>query len=70
MPKFTLMILSTDFIHHETNDGTCSRCRRQIEEGEVPIMLWPDNSSDMLIYCDDCEKGLWVDTPVLSEGAT
>lgn len=47
-------IRPTDFVHHITNDGTCSRCRKPIAEAEVPLMLWPSDGDDMLIYCESC----------------
>jgi hypothetical protein len=43
-----------DFVHVETNDGTCSRCRRRILEDEVPLMLWDRTGRLLWIYCDDC----------------
>lgn len=48
-------IRATDFIHIRTNDGTCSRCRKEVPDEQVPLMLWlPPNSKRMLIYCEDC----------------
>jgi hypothetical protein len=51
-------ILPTDHIHKETDDGTCSRCRVAVEEGEVPLTFWIGNGNDMLRYCMAC-----VDAP-------
>jgi hypothetical protein len=49
-------ILPTDHWHHVTNDDTCSRCRKPVPEGEVPLMLWRNNGDDLLIYCEKCLK--------------
>jgi hypothetical protein len=51
-------VLTTDHIHKKTNDGTCSRCRVVVEEGDVPLMFWVGDGHDMLIYCMAC-----VDAP-------
>lgn len=48
-------IQTTDHVHIDTNDGTCSRCRKAIGEDEVPLMLWSRGGRDMLIYCNDCD---------------
>lgn len=44
-----------DFVHVVTNDGTCSRCLRDDDEG-VPLLVWldPPNNSRLLIYCEAC----------------
>lgn len=44
-----------DFVHVETNDGTCSRCRRYDHES-VPLMVWldPPANTRLLIYCEAC----------------
>lgn len=47
-------IRSTDHWHRMTNDGTCSRCRREVPDDEVPLMFWFQNGHDMLIYCALC----------------
>jgi hypothetical protein len=47
-------IRTTDHVHHVTNDGTCSRCRKAPAEEEVPLMLWFNANTDMLIYCETC----------------
>lgn len=52
-------VLPTDFVHHVTNDGTCSRCRRPIDDDDpdrgIPIMLWiGESGDDMLTYCEAC----------------
>lgn len=45
----------SDHVHRVTNDGTCSRCRKDAMRGDaVPIMFWTQGGRDMLIYCDDC----------------
>jgi hypothetical protein len=49
-------LLPTDYVHVHTNDGTCSRCRREIDDGEVPLMLWIGDGERMLIFCWDCLK--------------
>jgi hypothetical protein len=49
-------IRATDHWHVLTNDGTCSRCRREVPDGEVPLLLW--RGSDLLIYCERCLHGL------------
>lgn len=52
-------IKPTDFCHKETNDNTCSRCRRAIREDEIPITLWRDSDpNDMWIFCNDCTPNL------------
>jgi hypothetical protein len=47
-----------DHIHTVGYDNSCSRCRRAIAEGEVPLMLWSNKTSGddmrLLIYCEDC----------------
>jgi len=48
-------ILPNDHWHRGTNDGTCSRCRREARWGDgVPVMLWKNDGNDMLIYCEAC----------------
>lgn len=47
-------IRHSDRLHVETNDGTCSRCRRTLEPGEVPLMLWLRDGEDMYIFCGRC----------------
>lgn len=47
-------IKPTDYMHENTNDGTCSRCRKAVREEQVPIILWADGGGDMWIYCEDC----------------
>jgi hypothetical protein len=51
-------VLVTDHIHRKTNDGTCSRCRKVVDDGEVPLMFFVGDGEDMLIYCTAC-----VDAP-------
>lgn len=51
-------ILATDHVHVHTNDGTCSRCRREVPDDDVPLMLWTDAAGErMLIYCQRCTDG-------------
>jgi len=50
-------IRSTDHIHKVTNDHTCSRCRRLVGDGELPLMLWIGVGDDMLLYCQQCCEG-------------
>ncbi len=45
---------STDHWHRGINDGTCSRCRREVPDDEVPLMFWSPDGEDMLIYCELC----------------
>ena len=47
-------VLETDHRHNFTNDNTCSRCRLEIPEDEVPIILWTHGGRRMLIYCEPC----------------
>ena len=47
-------ILPSDHAHRVTSDGTCSRCRREIGECEVPLMLWTRDGEIMWIFCDGC----------------
>ena len=44
----------TDYWHRRTNDGTCSRCRAEVPDHEVPLMMWSPDGHDMLIYCEAC----------------
>ena len=44
----------TDHWHRNRNDNTCSRCREDIAEDDVPLMLWSANGHDMLIFCGKC----------------
>jgi late competence protein required for DNA uptake (superfamily II DNA/RNA helicase) len=47
-------IQPSDHVHRRKNDMTCSRCRSEIAEDEVPLMLWLNAGEDMLIYCERC----------------
>lgn len=47
-------IKTTDHWHRGTNDNTCSRCRKDVPEEDVPLMLWANDGEDMLIYCGEC----------------
>ena len=50
-----LMILPTDHVHVDTFDETCSRCRKTIAEGDVPLLAWlPPDGKKMLAYCTAC----------------
>jgi hypothetical protein len=50
-----IKILDTDHLHYKTSDETCSRCRRKLNEDEIPLRFWPKSDTNyMLIYCDDC----------------
>lgn len=46
----------TDHIHRKTNDNTCSRCREDIDDDEVPLMLWSQDGENLLIFCEECLK--------------
>ena len=47
-------ILETDYVHLDTYDETCSRCRRGIGE-DAPLVLWlPPDERRMLVYCEGC----------------
>lgn len=50
-------IRDSDHWHVITNDGTCSRCRQEVPDDEVPLMLWDRSGMLMLIYCDRCLAG-------------
>jgi hypothetical protein len=47
-------IKPADHWHRRRNDNTCSRCRNEIADDEVPLMLWSTDGHDMLIYCEAC----------------
>jgi hypothetical protein len=49
-------IRPTDHWHIRRSDGTCSRCRREVPEKDVPLYLWKND--DMLTYCERCLDGL------------
>jgi hypothetical protein len=52
-------IRPTDHWHRRTSDDTCSRCRRQVPEDDVPLHLWKNGrTTDMLTYCERCLEGL------------
>jgi hypothetical protein len=44
-------IKPTDHWHRRTNDWTCSRCRKPLAEGDVPLIFWSSDGEHMLIYC-------------------
>lgn len=60
MPRLTIDklvpdgIQATDHLHIETNDGTCSRCRKPIDDAEVPLMFWTNDGHDMWQFCERC----------------
>lgn len=44
-----------DFVHVGTNDRTCSRCRADVPDDDVPLMVWDDSDAGrMWIYCEAC----------------
>lgn len=47
-------IRPSDYVHVETNDGTCSRCRKTPAEDDLPLMLWSPDGRMLLIYCEAC----------------
>ena len=47
-------IRGDDYIHRGTNDNTCSRCREEIAEEDVPLMLWTNDGHNLMIYCEAC----------------
>lgn len=47
-------IKPTDHWHVRTNDDTCSRCRKEVPEEDVPLLLWSQDGENMLIYCEAC----------------
>ena len=48
-------IRATDYLHRKTFDETCSRCRKEIPEWDVPLMLWlPPDNEDMYVFCNAC----------------
>lgn len=47
-------IRRSDHLHVETNDGTCSRCRRKLALVEMPLMLWLRDGEDMYVFCERC----------------
>jgi hypothetical protein len=48
--------LPTDHVHVHGNDNTCSRCRCEIDECEMPLMLWFGGGDRLLIFCWACMK--------------
>ena len=56
MPQRALQIdiKPTHHVNYKTSDGKCSRCRRTIQDEEVPLLIWLYDPNRMLIYCDDC----------------
>ena len=50
-------ILPDDHLNYMTSDEKCSRCRKDIKDGDVPLRLWPESDTNfMYIYCDGCSK--------------
>lgn len=47
-------ILETDKCHVMTDDGTCSRCGKEIGEDEMPVRFWDASGHLMWTYCEDC----------------
>ncbi len=53
--EIEVKILPGDYLHVDTDDGTCSRCRKVIPEDHVPLRLWKkSNPNHMWSYCEDC----------------
>ena len=50
-------IWPTDRWHIEKNDGTCSRCRRDVPEGDVPLLVFAPAGHNALVYCERCLDG-------------
>ena len=48
-------IRESDHIHAHRYDDTCSRCRRQLEETEVPLLVWIDDEH-LVALCSNCIK--------------
>lgn len=58
-------ILPTDFVHYMTSDDTCSRCRRAIDEDEVPLRFWPaSDTNKMLVYCEACSDEVLMNAKI------
>jgi hypothetical protein len=51
-------VQAADHWHRRTDDGTCSRCRREVPDQDVPLRVWSPNGQDMLTYCERCLDGL------------
>jgi hypothetical protein len=51
-------IVAADHWHKGHNDDTCSRCRREVPEYDVPLLIWRRGGDDLLIYCGRCLAGL------------
>lgn len=47
-------IKESDHANYMTSDEKCSRCRKDIDEGEVPLRLWAQDPNYMWIYCELC----------------
>ena len=47
-------ILPSDVQMILTNDGTCSRCRKVIDQEEVPLRLWLRGGRDLYQFCECC----------------
>ena len=40
-------------------DCKCSRCRKQINELETPLRVWPNSGDDVEYrYCETCQKAM------------
>ena len=50
-------IWSTDHVHDPGYDETCIRCRTQIADDDVPLLVWlPPDQRRMLAYCRYCTR--------------
>lgn len=47
-------IKESDHVNYMTSDEKCSRCRKDIDEDEVPLRLWAQDPNYMWIYCESC----------------
>ena len=52
-------IAPDDHINYMTSDNKCSRCRRDIQDDEVPLRLWPESDTNfMYVYCEECSSNV------------
>ena len=52
-----LKISPNDYVNYKTDDGKCSRCRKEIREDEVPLRLWSLlDPNIMMTYCESCNE--------------
>jgi hypothetical protein len=48
-------LLASDYLHVKTNDGTCSRCRKEIRDNRQPsLILWVGRGENMYVFCAEC----------------